>query len=92
MERVRAMRDLGVIFDNKLTFNKHIDAKIAKAFSMLGFLKRICYDFTSLIALNTVYCSLVRSQLESASVVWSPIGVNQITRIESTQKKFVYNS
>lgn len=89
LEKVSSMRDLGVIFDNKLNFNMHIDCKIAKAYSMLGFVKRICADFKNLNTVRSLYCAIVRSQLEFSSVVWLPLYKIHINRIESIQKKFL---
>jgi len=45
LERVTEMRDLGVTFMENLSFNRHMDLIIAKAYSMLGFVNRMCKDF-----------------------------------------------
>lgn len=87
--RLTEVRDLGVVFDSRLLFERHIEIKIAKAYSMLGFVKRICVDFTNLAALRSIYCAHVRSHLEFASVVWSPHYRSYCDRIESIQKKFI---
>lgn len=89
LEKATSIRDLGVIFDMKLSFNMHIDSKIAKAYAMLGFLKRICVEFTNVHTLRSLYCAIVRSQLEFSSVVWCPYFDIHINRIESIQKQFV---
>ena len=39
---------------------------------MCGFIKRICTTFTDVQALQCLYISLVRSQLEYCSVIWNP--------------------
>ena len=70
--RVSEHKDLGVIIDSKLKFNKHIDAMTAKAYAALGFLKRFCSDITDTTTLKTLYYALVRSHLEYCSVVWQP--------------------
>lgn len=54
---------------------------------MLGFLKRVCFDFTDTVALKSIYCALVRSHLEFACVVWNPHYSVHISRIESIKKK-----
>ena len=38
--KVESMVDLGVRFDNNLTFRDHISEKINKAYSVLGIIKR----------------------------------------------------
>lgn len=60
---------------------------IAKAYSMLGFLKTICKDFKSVEALKSVFFAHVRSRLEYASNVWSPYYQKDSDAIESIQKK-----
>lgn len=87
--RVEEMKDLGVIFDVKLTFNAHLDAVISKAYSMLGFMIRLCTDFDDPYTLKTLYCSIVRSILEYSSVVWNPGYAVHSDRIESIQRKFL---
>lgn len=61
--------DLGVIFDSKLIFNKHVDYVRNKSFMKLGLLKRICIDFYDSLALKTLYFSLVRSQIVYATLI-----------------------
>jgi len=39
LERGNKMLDLGVMFDEKLTFKEHIHAKINKAYMMLGIIE-----------------------------------------------------
>lgn len=89
LKRPQVIRDLGVLLDAKLTFSKHIAHIIAKAYSMLGFVMRICKDFKNIQALKSVYFAHVRSYLEYASVVWHPYMVTYIDKIESIQKKFL---
>lgn len=86
---VTQMRDLGVIFTPKLCFGVHIDYVISKSMSMLGFVKRICFNFNNINCLKSLYFAHVRSHLEFASVIWSPEYDNYKCRIESIQKKFV---
>lgn len=89
LTRVKIIQDLGVWFDEQLTFNRHIDFVTSKAYSMLGFVKRICKQFTNIQALKSIYFAYVRSYLEYASVVWHPYQLIHISRIESIQKKFL---
>jgi len=64
LDRVTEMRDLGIFFDERMSFNKHIDIIVGKAYSMLGLMKRICYEFTDPLALRSVYFAYVGSHLE----------------------------
>jgi len=40
LEKVNSMVDLGVRFDNNLTFREYMSEKINKAYSILGIIKR----------------------------------------------------
>ena len=72
LEEVDEFRDLGVITDHLLRWNSHVNCVNAKANRMLGLIKRTCKGLNDLKTLRTLYCSLVRSNLEYCSVVWSP--------------------
>lgn len=89
LTRVSEIKDLGVILDKKLTFHSHYLQTIAKANKNLGFIMRVGYEFRDPYCLRALYYSLVRSVLDSNSIVWSPHSSNWITRIESIQSKFV---
>src|SRR5450759_2383220 len=89
LERVSSICDLGVTIDSKLRFNEHVSIMTAKAFSVLGFIRRHASEFTDIHALKTLYCSLVRSILEYAAPIWSPYHVTHILTIERVQKRFV---
>lgn len=89
LSRVRMIQDLGVWMDEQLNFDRHIEFVTSKAYSMLGFIKRICKQFTSIEALKSVYFAHVRSYLEYASVVRHPYQLVHMNKIESIQKKFL---
>ena len=87
-ERVNEQRDLGVIVDSKMNFNNHINTIVNRARSILGFIKRFCYDIKNPDTLKTLFYALVQSVLEYGSVVWMPYQHNWIDTIESIQKQF----
>lgn len=89
IERVDKLKDLGVLLDYQLTFKLHYSYVVEKANRQLGFILKIAKEFNDPICLRALYCSLVRSILEFASVVWSPYETLWITRIEAVQRKFV---
>ena len=88
LERVFEIRDLGVMFDKTILFTRHIDITVAKAYSMLGFMMRICADFSAVSVFIYLYFSHVRSHLEYVTAIWSLNYDIHINRIESVQKKF----
>ena len=89
LNRLRVVKDLGVLMDEKLTFNEHVEYIVAKAYSMLGFVIRTCKEFKNIKTLKSLYFAHVRSYLEYASVVWHPYQSTFIDKIESIQKKFL---
>ncbi|XP_031620410.1 uncharacterized protein LOC116338960 [Contarinia nasturtii] len=88
-ERMNLHKDLGVIFDKKLTFVNHIDAITASAHAAMGFIKRTLKNKFTIETAKILYCGLVRSKLEYASIVWQPYHRIHSDRIESIQKDFV---
>lgn len=61
--------DLGVNFDPKLNFSLHTQMLKNKAMRNLRFIKRTCHSFNDPTALKTLFCSLVRSNLEYCSLI-----------------------
>ena len=68
LENVDQEKDIGVIIDSNLEFDKHINAKINKANSMFSIIRR-SFQFLSQQNFIPLYKSLVRSHLDYASSV-----------------------
>jgi hypothetical protein len=49
LERVSSINNLGVIMNERITFSEHVDVMVAKAFAMLGFIRRLLLEFKILI-------------------------------------------
>ncbi len=64
-------KDLGVTFSRNLKFSNHIKIQVNKATGILGRLKRSLRYWT-LDTCRTLQCVYVRTQLEYATVFWSP--------------------
>ena len=60
LERVSEVNDLGVLFNCTLSYAPHIDIVISKAYSMLGFLMRICADINAAAVFISLYYAYVR--------------------------------
>uniref|UniRef100_A0A6P7G7I2 Uncharacterized protein LOC114336755 n=1 Tax=Diabrotica virgifera virgifera TaxID=50390 RepID=A0A6P7G7I2_DIAVI len=82
-------KDLGVIFDSKLTFSTQINTVVSKATKSLGYIIRSCRDVTSVEALRSLYFGLVSSKLNYCSVVWNPNHAELVSNLESVQKRFL---
>lgn len=94
IERTDKIRDLGVIFDSKMSFIRHMEYIINKSKAMLSFVKRQCYKTFDIDVAKLLYFALVRSNLEFASQIWMPFHTNHKKSIESVQKnlvKFIHN-
>lgn len=89
LKKVSTIRDLGITLDNKINFNHHIDKMTNNARRTLAFVKRRSKEFKDPYVTKSLYCSLVRSKLEYASVVWNTDIENHISKIESVQKQFL---
>lgn len=89
LERKTAARDLGVIFDEKLSFHAHYDEIVSRCSRLLGFICRITRDFRNPSSLLYLFNSLVRSILEYNTSVWSPNYAVHSDRIEKIQKRFL---
>jgi hypothetical protein len=87
INRVDSIRDLGVLFSSNLSFTSNINIVINKAFKMLGFILRNTKEFKNIQVLKTLYCSLVRSNLEFGSLIWSQNSTVQL--VDNVQYKFL---
>ena len=86
-EGVKELKDLGILTNNGLSWNSHIDMITAKANRMLGLMKRTCMDLKDESTLKTLYCSLVRSNLEYCSVVWCLFTKRNVNKLEIIQRR-----
>ena len=87
IDRVSSYKLLGVIISNDLSWNEHCDSihkKATKRLFVLRTLKRVGLGTNDLVL---VYCSIVRSIVEYASLVWAAIPLYLDELIESVQRK-----
>ena len=77
---------LGVMLDNHLSFNEHIDYVASKVSQKLGILSRVRLLFTTESA-NRLYKSMVLPLLEYGDVTWHGCGLENQQRIERLQRK-----
>jgi hypothetical protein len=89
LEKSSLAKDLGVLYDEKLTFNEHINVIYNKGLRLLGFIFRACADFKNPYTLLNLFNSLIRSRLEYCSSVWSPHYIKYKKIVEKLQRKLV---
>jgi hypothetical protein len=61
ISRPDSIKDLGIVFDRKMTFDLHINYVITRSMSMLGFVKRFGKEFSDPYVLKSFedYCAHV---------------------------------
>ena len=89
IKAANVIKDLGVLIDNKLTFQSHIVQTAKSANKILSFLTRLGHHFQNVSTLVFLYNGLVRSRLEYASVIWNPTCSSYIQCVEKVQKRFL---
>lgn len=89
LTKPKAFRDLGVIFDSKLSFTNHINAITSECSKSLGSIIRNSRDFMKINTLKLLYFSFVRSRVEYCSVIWSPQYNVHIINLEKLQRRFL---
>jgi hypothetical protein len=88
LNKVDNMLDLGVVFDSKLMFNKHLDYIIPKAYKALALIRRHGTKFTDPYTFKSLYSAFVRSRLAYAAIIWSPVASIHVNRVERVQRVF----
>ena len=86
-KEVEEFKDLEIFTNQHLPWNPHIDYVVSKANRVLGLIKRTCRRLDDPTTYSLYYCSLVRSNLEYCSVVWSPYTKRNIDKLERVQRR-----
>lgn len=86
--RSQVVKDLGILFDEKLTFINHVNSIVSRASRTLGFICRSLKPFTNINTHKLLYFTYVRSLLEYGCQIWNPFYHIHTTAIENVQRKF----
>ena len=86
IDLVEEEKDIGVIVDSELSFESHIYGKIKKANSTFAAIRRAFQNLDATTFLP-IYKSMVRTHLDYASSVWSPMKKKLVEDIEKVQKR-----
>ena len=84
IEHVFEEKDLGVTMDSELTFSEHITAKVKKANSLVGIIRR-SFSYLDQYTFVKIFTAFVRPHLEYGQAVWSPHLRKYINMIENVQ-------
>ena len=85
--KVESHKDLGIILSSNLTWDAHYDHIIAKAYNILGLLRRTFSPQNYTRSKKQLYISLVRSQLLYCSILWKPHFIKHIQQFERVQRR-----
>lgn len=83
------VNDLGVLFDNSLSFSPHILQIVCKAKQRVFLLFRV-FRTRDIRLLTIAYKSYILPLMDYCSTVWSPTTLENITNLESVQKLFTW--
>jgi hypothetical protein len=86
LEQYDGEKDIGVLVDENLSFNKHIQNQVNKANSIMGLIRRT-YTYLDEQSFKYLFQALVRPHIEYAEAVWSPFKVGDIEKIENVQRR-----
>jgi hypothetical protein len=86
LQWVQEEKDIGVIIDDNLNFDTHINTKINKANSILGLIRR-SYKYLDNETFIPLYKAMVRTQFDYASIIWNPYTAKHRDAIEGVQRR-----
>ena len=87
LERVDSVCDLGVHMQSDMTWNKHVDSIVSSANRKWALVRRVIGINGNQKTLTTLYQTLIRSQLEYCSTVWSTASRRNLLLIEGVQRR-----
>ena len=80
-------KDLGIILTNNLSWGKHHEHILAKAYTKLSMVRRTFGPYTSIQTRKKLYTSLIQSQFLYGSQLWRPMFIKDIVTIEQLQRR-----
>jgi hypothetical protein len=86
--RTDCVKDLGVTLYSKLHFHRHVDYIHSQTLKLLGLIRFIAYNFSSLDSLKVLYITLILSKLKHASVIWNNLTLAYSNKLENIERKF----
>ena len=88
IERKQTVKDLGVLFDEDLSFNSHVNKIHKTVSSKIGWVLR-SFQCRETKLMKTIWKSLIQPHIDYCSPLWfSPNSQGEITRLENLQRQF----
>ena len=88
VETISSQKHLGLILNERLNFNEHLESKINKCYKIVGFLKRLSNRRLSRDPFLRIYKSFVRSHLDYGDIVYDKPNNDSFTsKLERVQYK-----
>lgn len=88
LNRSKVVKDLGILFDEKLSFINQVNSMVHRASKLLGFIFRSLKPFTKISTHLTLFYSYIRNLLEYGSQIWNTYYHTYTNTIENIQRKF----
>jgi hypothetical protein len=96
IERVTCFKLLGIYYNDTLTWSNHVSYIVSKACKRTFCIYQLVRAGINCKDIITVYCSIIRSELDHCCQIWHPgLTVQQSKELESIQKrclKIIYPS
>ena len=89
LDNVTVQRDLGVIVNNRLTWDNHTDYILERFTDRFNLVRRTTHFVKNPHQRRVLYLTLVRSLLEHCSSVWAPHTVGVLDCLEAAQKRAI---
>ena len=87
ISKVYTHKDLGIVISSDLNWEHHYNSILAKAYKMLGLLRRSFSTNITVQSKKLLYISLVRSQLSFCSVLWKRYLLKDVKVLEQLQHR-----
>ena len=79
---VKSEKDLGILCKDDLSFDEHIAAKVKKATSLVGLIRR-SFTHLDINMFRTLFTAIIRPDLKYCAPIWNPHSKKLITMIEN---------
>lgn len=89
IERVNCVKDLGILLDSTLSFDKHIEYIVSKVSRIVGFITRFSKDFYNTDTILKLYKTLVLPNFTYCCQIWRPYKNYLINYLESAQHRIM---